>query len=330
MNNHVNNSIQEFEFDERDFITICNNCDSPFDKSLKQTWSLAQRKEVFKYKISEGSIPTKVIPPGKFNMIAHLNEERGLLRRKPYSMTGLQMPFSHDRFNFTKVMPDEILFKLKCKTNNDQATVVINQSPIEYCSSVLVPRMNDCLPQVLTKESLRLAIATVALSGQKSLRVGFNSLGAMASVNHLHWHIYYYDYDLQVASLPVDEDSIIQHWPIKGFAFELESPFRYGAIDSMVEKCFAIADYCLDAEIAHNLFITRTEKSDKIRIIIWPREAVFDVKDDMKINVAFCEFTGFYICKTKHDYETINEDFCIDLLEKVDTRLEEIKTALKK
>ena len=46
-------------------------------------------------------------------------------------------------------------------------------------------------PQVLTLYSIRLAIRTVLLSGVKNLKAAFNSLCAFASVNHLHWHLYY-------------------------------------------------------------------------------------------------------------------------------------------
>ena len=46
-------------------------------------------------------------------------------------------------------------------------------------------------PQVLTLYSIRLAMRTVLLSGVKNLKAAFNSLCAYASVNHLHWHLYY-------------------------------------------------------------------------------------------------------------------------------------------
>ena len=44
---------------------------------------------------------------------------------------------------------------------------------------------------MLTLYSIRLAMRTVLLSGVKNLKAAFNSLCAYASVNHLHWHLYY-------------------------------------------------------------------------------------------------------------------------------------------
>jgi GDP-D-glucose phosphorylase len=318
-----NNSVMTLIFSENDFIQNQTNIDSNFDQLLKSKWTQALDKGVFRYKVTQNSLLSKVITPGKYNFIAQLNEGRGALRRKPDDMTSLQMPFNTNKFNFTKIKSEEILFKIKSSNNESEATIIINSSPIEFCNALLVPHLDECKPQIFTAESLRLAICVLALSGHQTLRLGFNSLGAMASVNHLHWHLYYYDYDLLIEKLAV-QNHILQDWPIQGLVFEIKE-ISDKEIDKVVEKVSKIVEFCLtDVQIAHNLFITRT-KSGSIRVFLWTRESLFGAKNDKEINAAFCEFTGFFMCKTREMFDNINEEFCAHLLSSVKTRIDQIK-----
>lgn len=68
--------------------------------------------------------------------------------------------FDPKRFNFTKVPQKEILFQLdetahaasmeqSAALGDSPNLVLINVSPIEYGHVLLVPRVMDCLPQVL-------------------------------------------------------------------------------------------------------------------------------------------------------------------------------------
>jgi len=321
------NNVTTLIFSQNDFIQNQTNVDSNFDQLLKFKWTEALDKDVFRYKVTQNSLLSKVIAPGNYNLIAQLNVGRGSLRRKPDDMSSLKMPFNPNKFNFTKIKSEEILFKIKSSNSESEATIIINSSPIEFCNALLVPHLNKCKPQVFTAESLRLAISVLALSGGQTLRLGFNSLGAMASVNHLHWHLYYYDYDLLIESLPV-KDHILSDWPIQGIVFEIKQIIDK-EIDEVVEKVTKIVDYCLtDVQIAHNLFITRT-KSGSIRVFLWTREPLFGAKNDQEINPAFCEYTGFFMCKTRDMYDSINEDFCVNLLSSVNTRIDEVKHLLK-
>lgn len=70
--------------------------------------------------------------------------------------------FDPGRFNFTKIPQKEILFHLdqtaatarfehSAMMSDSPNLVLINVSPIEYGHVLLVPRVLDCLPQVLLK-----------------------------------------------------------------------------------------------------------------------------------------------------------------------------------
>jgi hypothetical protein len=73
----------------------------------------------------------------------------------------------------------------------DADVIIINVSPIEFGHCLFVPKLNDCLPQILTEYSIHLALQIMLSSGRKNFKMAFNSLCAYASVNHLHWHLYY-------------------------------------------------------------------------------------------------------------------------------------------
>ena len=303
-------------YNEDDFIKVATGIDSEFDRLLKKTWDEAKQFDVFRYNVDEGSILSRIIP-GKFGFVAQFNKQRGSLRRKPQSSSALKMPFQPDLFNFTKAKPEEVLFTLKIDGASTETSILINNSPIEYCSSLMVPDLRSCLPQVFTTDALFQAICLIALSAQKSLRMGFNSLGAAASVNHLHMHLYYFDFDLEIENFETSGDSFLEDWPIKGIMFVIEElnikKFKEVAdcVSRLVEKCYQM-------NIAHNLFLTRNRCGNAIKVILWPRKPEFGSKNDMDLAAAMCEFSGFFICKTEECYTTLSEEMCIDLIKSVD------------
>lgn len=97
-------------------------------------------------------LPTRIISSSPFYFVAAYVPGRAPgQRRTPDSMTGLKMPFSAERFNFTKIKSCEKLFEMYFTSKAGKvscASVLVNKSPIEYCSSLLVPSLDECLPQV--------------------------------------------------------------------------------------------------------------------------------------------------------------------------------------
>lgn len=136
----------------------------------------------------------------------------------------------------------------------------------------------------------------------------------MASVNHLHWHIYYFDHPLTIEALPIVE-GLLQGWPIPAVVFEVADKLGEEDIDQVVDKVMNIVTFCLeDGNIAHNLFVTRSS-TDKIRVLLWLVEPIFGSKNDLKINSALCELSGYFICKTQEMFHQIDKDTCVKLLE---------------
>lgn len=305
-----------FTIKESDYLLKQSGVDSSFDRLLKDQWNSAVEAGVMKYDIRRHSLPSRVISSKDYKFIASLIEGRAPgKRRQPDEMLSLRMPFDPLKFNFTKIEPNELLFKVKY--GDLEHSVLVNKSPIEFCSSLLVPSLEQCLPQVLTDESLSLAIQVLALSDHQSLRLGFNSLGAMASVNHQHWHIYYFFYKLTIEDLPV-KDNVLQGWPIPAIVFELNE-LSDEHISDVVCRAMKIVTFSINAGIAHNLFLSRTA-SGSIRLFIWLVEPRFGAKNDLNINPAFCEFSGYFICKTTEMFSNIDETMCVKLLHSVTSK----------
>ncbi|CAA2991160.1 GDP-L-galactose phosphorylase 1 [Olea europaea subsp. europaea] len=70
---------------------------------------------------------------------------------------------------------------------NSPSVVAINVSPIEYGHVLLIPRILECLPQRIDHDSFLLALYMAAEAGNPYFRLGYNSLGAFATINHLHF-----------------------------------------------------------------------------------------------------------------------------------------------
>ena len=62
-------------------------------------------------------------------------------------------------------------------------------SPIEYGHVLLIPRVLDRLPQKIDPESFLLALQMAAEAASPYFRLGYNSLGAFATINHLHFQV---------------------------------------------------------------------------------------------------------------------------------------------
>lgn len=118
-----------------------------------------------------------------------MNAERGTKRRKPMVMDTLKPPVNEKDFNFTAIKPEEKLLGIKFK--DYIVSVLINASPVTRYHCLLVLKLEEKLPQILTFEAIQFAIRLVRVLNTLDYKVGFNSPGAGASVNHQHLHLIY-------------------------------------------------------------------------------------------------------------------------------------------
>ncbi|GMP65266.1 hypothetical protein CsSME_00026138 [Camellia sinensis var. sinensis] len=169
------------------------------DSLLLGEWEDRMQKGLFRYDVT--ACETKVIPGG-YGFIAQLNEGRHLKKRPTeFQVDKVLQPFDGNKFNFTKVGQEEVLFQFEASEDNDvqffpnapidvensPSVVAINVSPIEYGHVLLIPRILECLPQRIDKDSFLLALYMAVEAGNPYFRLGYNSLGAFATINHLHF-----------------------------------------------------------------------------------------------------------------------------------------------
>ncbi|XP_023117951.2 GDP-D-glucose phosphorylase 1 isoform X2 [Amphiprion ocellaris] len=340
----------QFAYNHDDFVTdVCrSDGDSPataspstkFDTTIQAGWTDRMDKGLFRYHL--GDLLTRILP-GPRGFVAQLNIQRGLERRKPQEILSIQQEFNAGQFNFNKINPDEILFEMIKDTEGDtvlsdngqfpqpsRMVVLVNVSPLEFGHCLFVPEPSRCFPQILTEFAIRTGIESVLLSSDPGYRVGFNSLGAFASVNHLHLHGYYLSHELKIESMPVKP--LV---PEKGFYLMLDFPggFLFYTESEDVEKVARaicqVTDFLVGDNIAHNVFLTRgcpphdrTHSEEGccsrtgVRIAVWPRMSCFGAKEESAFNVALCELAGHLPFKNKKDYELTTERDVIDIIQK--------------
>ncbi|KAK6476916.1 GDP-D-glucose phosphorylase 1-like [Huso huso] len=336
---------------------------SRFDLTLRLGWLEKEQLGFFRYHL--GDLQTKILP-GPHGFVAQLNIQRGKERRKPQEIQSIRQSFNPNQFNFNKIEPGEILFEIRKENKHEPSTesqfstvsngqsvsgtdaaqidpngpayldggvthtktlVVINVSPLEFGHCLIIPEPSLCLPQVLTRDVVRIGIESVLLSSHPGFRVGFNSLGAFASVNHLHLHGYYLDHMLCIESARTEPLCAGQAFHLlsdtpAGFLFYTEGE----CLGALIHNICKVTDCLVEKNIAHNLFVTRGRPPGSslhsgpsrpgIRVIIWPRLSCFGAKEETAFNVALCELAGHLPFKNRQDFDTITEAEVTEIVQK--------------
>ncbi|XP_047974986.1 GDP-L-galactose phosphorylase 2-like [Salvia hispanica] len=318
------------------------------DSLVLGEWEERMQRGLFRYDVT--ACETKVIP-GKYGFIAQLNEGRHLKKRPTeFRVDKVLQPFDESKFNFTKVGQEEVLFQFGASEDNDvhfnpyapidvdnsPSVVAINVSPIEYGHVLLIPRIFECLPQRIDRESFLLALHMAEEAGNPYFRVGYNSLGAFATINHLHFQAYYLATPFPIERAPSKKITItsggvkisyILNYPVRGLVFE--------GGDSLKDLSDVVSDACIclqENNIPYNVLITDSGK----RVFLFPqcyaeKQALGEVSPellDTQVNPAVWEISGHMVLKRKEDYEGATEENAWRLLAEVslsEERLEEVK-----
>lgn len=133
-----------------------------------------------------------------FQIHLQLNVQRTQLRRKPQNIFSLAPEFNENAFNFNKVNPEEVLFVLKYR--DTLVSFLINNSPLTRNHCLICPDLEKNQSQILTEGCIEFSLDLLGKLGNRFYRVGYNSPGALASVNHLHLHLMLIERELYVDS----------------------------------------------------------------------------------------------------------------------------------
>ncbi|XP_046449057.1 GDP-D-glucose phosphorylase 1-like [Daphnia pulex] len=311
---------------------------SEFDRVLKSRWKEAADSAVCFYRLDR--LQNKVIA-GKYGFVAQYNPEKSKpgWRRPAQNFQKVNPNFDVKQFNFNQVTEREVVMgpeELPAVDKDDSDTfLLINISPIEFGSCLLVPRMTQNIPQLITLHGLQVLLTTVLLSTDPRLKAGFSSAGGCASVNHQHYHVYYLEEQLYLETAPVERIAgpcfAVTDYPAKGFAFQLDN----NDPAQLARHVFTLADYMRQNQMAHNMFITRGRSFDvqrpglsadadahygmiyeTLRVFLWAREPAFGVKKDYgSMNPALCEMGGHLLTTDKFEFEAMTEEAVSNILQ---------------
>lgn len=318
------------------------------DSLIIGEWEDRVQKGLFRYDVT--ACETKVIP-GNYGFIAQLNEGRHLKKRPTeFRVDKVLQPFDRSKFNFTKVGQEEVLFQFKASeedeihffpdasidVGNSPSVVAINVSPIEYGHVLLIPHVLDCVPQRIDHKSFLLALYMAAEAGSPFFRLGYNSLGAFATINHLHFQAYYLAVPFPIEKACTRkvmnladgvEISELLGYPVRGLVFE--------GFCTPEDLSTAVSDACIclqNSNIPYNVLISDSGR----RIFVLPqcyaeRQALGEVRPellDTQVNPAVWEISGHMVLKRKEDYEEASEEKAWRLLAEVslsEERFKEVK-----
>ena len=154
---------------------------------------------------------------GVYGFVAQLNEGRASKKRATeFCVSTVCQPFDGGKFNFRKAAMKEVLFQFNAGAvqrtrfvsgaacGPSPNLVLINVSPIEYGHVLLVPRVNDCIPQVVDQTSMLFALQCAHEVSNPFFRLGYNSLGAFGTINHLHFQGYFLEQPYPAEVAPTD------------------------------------------------------------------------------------------------------------------------------
>ncbi|KAL6573126.1 Phosphate metabolism transcription protein [Orobanche hederae] len=346
----------EHERVEGDIHGSCNGQCSPvsfLNNLLLGQWEDRRSRGLFRYDVT--SCETKVIS-GKYSFIAQLNEGRHLKKRPTeFRIDKVLQPFDENKFNFTKVGQEEVLFRFEPSKyskahyfssspvdpeEGSPSVVAINVSPIEYGHVLLIPRVLDCLPQKIDSDSLSLALHLAKEASDPFLRVGYNSLGAFATINHLHFQAYYLAVPFPIEKAPncrimsskgAYETRVVvsklMNYPVRGLVFEGGCNLR-DLSDAVASSCISLQN----RNIPFNILIS--DCGNKIYLLpqcYAEKQARGEVSQellDTQVNPAVWEISGHMVLKRRKDYDEASEQYAWRLLTEVslsEDKFQEVK-----
>lgn len=246
----------------------------------------------------------------------HWRHKRGHEPRAP-DPVAMDKPFDPTRFNFNKASPKETISKVTLR--GAEHLLLVNISPLMVGHHIIPLWTERGLPQgALGCEGVLAMMEFAALSSRVDFRVGYNSLGAFASVNHLHIHGMY--------AAALDGAESTNQFPIEAAprqAFATDGAVRVSrlAIDYQRGPCLnalvfeganaldvAIsAGSCVallaDRAVPHNV-LARAMPTPAVFVVPRQQQENFDVAG-AGCNAAVCEVCGFLFMQNAHAYDTL-------------------------
>ncbi|XP_017461378.1 PREDICTED: GDP-D-glucose phosphorylase 1 [Rhagoletis zephyria] len=290
---------------------------------LKQKWlKLHITPDVFAYNLNVTKSKFLRVNNGIY---VEYNPERTRLRRIPQTIEKLRPVFDEEQFNFKKINSLELLISIPYE--GSKISLIINKSPLTVFHTLICPDVAAGLPQCLTPLALKFCI-TFLLSlrdEEKSFRIGYNSPGALASVNHLHLHLLYITTDLYIdkAEMKILKGGNIfrlsENMPTEAICF-LFKKWNGSELTMQLQELYNFIIWLCDHNIPHNLFMTRHRsplKDETLKVFVFTRKYFCYIKELNTYNIGFCEMAGYVTVGDLHLYENLTERQVISKIQDV-------------
>ncbi|KNC27736.1 hypothetical protein FF38_03135 [Lucilia cuprina] len=296
-----------------------------FLNELIQKWQQLQlMPNVFAYKLE---ITQCKYLPGKYQFYSEYNPKRVTLRRPPQTILSMDPQFNEEKFNFKKVAAAEIIMKLKFEEETE-ISFIINNSPLTKYHTLICPNVEKGLPQRLTSDALRFCVDfLLSLEGNRYFRIGYNSPGALASVNHLHLHLMLIEKELYIDRVKLQHLSepdiyrLDDNMPTQAICFIVDTHDSKTKIELKLHQLFKFIMWLCDNNMPHNIFMTPVAEDKKLKIFVFARQEFCIVKQFNTINIGFCELAGFVPIGVQELYDSLTEE---DVIRKITSESGEV------
>ncbi|XP_064547380.1 GDP-D-glucose phosphorylase 1 [Drosophila montana] len=290
--------------------------------ALKVRWmQLHEIPGMFAYQLQEARQGRRL--PGKHGFYGELNAERSLKRRVPQAIESLNPTFKPKQFNFNKVDALEVMMTIDKEKDNSEVQMIINKSPLTKYHTLICPDVKSNLVQRATLSALSFCINFMRSINDAAVRLGYNSPGALASVNHLHFHMVHIPRDLYIDNVelqPLAGDYVYRlkpESPTEAICYVITARDTEREVREKVGNLHRLTEWLCDNQLPHNLFITHNHKSDDLRVFVFVRAKYCVTKDITAFNVGFCEMVGFLPLSDADKLQNMTEQMVIERIQDI-------------
>ncbi|HQL41251.1 MAG TPA: hypothetical protein PLO93_03040, partial [Candidatus Omnitrophota bacterium] len=272
-----------------------------FDNRLSRLWNERMQKGgVFRYRLSYPQYRRV----GDF--ILFLNQGRARAeeekKRSFVDWSPVFEPFGRTD-NFNRIYRDHPHQRLFTQRIGFQRLVVnVNHTPYFSCHFLLIPSPKKNVEQFLILSNLKTIYRVFRLSYADNLYFGFNSRGAWASINHLHFHGIYYPFgvlpiDQAVRQIVAKEQSVriskVSDYPLRGLIFESAKTRR------LIKATYSFISFLQNHNIPHVVLFARD------RTYVFPGNR--KMRTLSRCGIGFLEAAGVMYAGDQETFNTLAE-----------------------
>lgn len=228
-----------------------------------------------------------------------LNTDRCLKRRAPQTIENMKTAFKPTLFNFNRVDDLEVMLTIDDARTGSEIRMIINKSPITHFHTLIVPDIKDNLIQRVTPAALSFCIHFMRNIDDPNIRIGYNSPGALASVNHLHFHLLGMPLGMYIDKVKLEELAggyayrLAKECPTEAICFVFSGKDDEETMSEKIGNIHRLTEWLCDNNMPHNIFITQQHNTNNVRLFVFVRGKYCINKNVKAFNVGFCEIVGF-------------------------------------